>query len=161
MSHHKSSNPLTRREALRKVGNGFGMMAFAGMVGNSLARAGAVLDSEGNIGISKLDIERLFQDFGQATPETAKKYGGTGLGLLTGGIVANPLGTRATVLDVVGASLLAGSVALYFIEAPKDGSPRGAATRGQSAQLGMMAAPAEGAWAGGAAIRFGKDGPLE
>ena len=70
--------------------------------------------------------------------------GGTALGLLTGGIVANPLGTRATVLDVVGASLLAGSVALYFIEAPKDGSPRGAATRGQSAQLGMMAAPAEG-----------------
>ena len=24
---HKSSNPLTRREALRRVGNGFGMMA--------------------------------------------------------------------------------------------------------------------------------------
>ena len=32
-------NPLTRREALRRVGNGFGMMAFAGMVGQSLARA--------------------------------------------------------------------------------------------------------------------------
>jgi hypothetical protein len=45
MFNHKSSNPLTRREALRKVGNGFGMMAFAGMLGNSLARAGAVLDS--------------------------------------------------------------------------------------------------------------------
>ena len=55
MSTHKSSNPLTRREALRKVGNGFGMMAFAGMLGNSLARAGAVLDSDGNIGMSKLD----------------------------------------------------------------------------------------------------------
>ena len=55
MSHHKSSNPLTRREALRKVGNGFGMMAFAGMLSNSLARAGAVLDSDGNIGVSKLD----------------------------------------------------------------------------------------------------------
>src|SRR6478735_2311421 len=55
MFNHKSSNPLTRREALRKVGNGFGMMAFAGMLGNSLARAGAVLDSEGNIGVSKLD----------------------------------------------------------------------------------------------------------
>ena len=26
-------------------------------------------------------IDPLFQDFGQATPETAKKYGGTGLGL--------------------------------------------------------------------------------
>ncbi len=34
MSNHKSSNPLTRREALRRVGNGFGMMAFAGMLGN-------------------------------------------------------------------------------------------------------------------------------
>ena len=55
MSNHKSSNPLTRREALRKVGNGFGMMAFAGMLNSSLARAGAVLDSEGNIGVSKLD----------------------------------------------------------------------------------------------------------
>jgi signal transduction histidine kinase len=36
---------------------------------------------DNGIGISKPDIERLFQDFGQATPETAKKYGGTGLGL--------------------------------------------------------------------------------
>ena len=32
MSSHKSNNPTTRREALRRVGNGFGMMAFAGMV---------------------------------------------------------------------------------------------------------------------------------
>src|SRR6476660_2423873 len=55
MSHDKSSNPVTRREALRKVGNGFGMMAFAGMLSGSLAKAGAVLDSEGNIGVSKLD----------------------------------------------------------------------------------------------------------
>jgi hypothetical protein len=55
MFNHKSSNPLTRREALRKVGNGFGMMAFAGLVNGSLARAGAILDSEGNIGVSKLD----------------------------------------------------------------------------------------------------------
>ena len=55
MSTHKSSNPLTRREALCKVGNGFGMMAFAGMLSNSLARAGAVLDSDGNIGVAQLD----------------------------------------------------------------------------------------------------------
>ena len=55
MSSHKSSNPLTRREALRKVGNGFGMMAFAGMLNSSLAKAGAVLDSEGNIGVASLD----------------------------------------------------------------------------------------------------------
>jgi hypothetical protein len=69
--------------------------------------------------------------------------GGTGLGLLTGGIVADPLGTRATVLDVMGASLLAGSVALYFIEAPDDGARRAPAGRGQGARLGMMAGPAE------------------
>lgn len=36
---HKSRNPLTRREALCRIGNGFGMLAFAGMVGDSLARA--------------------------------------------------------------------------------------------------------------------------
>ncbi len=40
MFGHKSSNPLTRREALCRVGSGFGMMAFASMVGQSLARAG-------------------------------------------------------------------------------------------------------------------------
>jgi Protein of unknown function (DUF1501) len=39
---HKSQNPLTRREALRRVGNGFGMMAFAGMLGRSLNAADAV-----------------------------------------------------------------------------------------------------------------------
>jgi len=33
---------------------------------------------DNGIGISKLDIQRLFQDYGQATPETATKYGGTG-----------------------------------------------------------------------------------
>ena len=37
-----SSRPLTRREALRRVGGGFGMMAFAGMVGQSLAHAVAL-----------------------------------------------------------------------------------------------------------------------
>jgi hypothetical protein len=39
MPSHKSSNPLTRREALCRVGNGFGMMAFAGMLGRSLNAA--------------------------------------------------------------------------------------------------------------------------
>jgi hypothetical protein len=43
---HKSSNPVTRRDALCRIGSGFGMMAFAGMVGQSLARAG-VTDSLG------------------------------------------------------------------------------------------------------------------
>jgi hypothetical protein len=36
---HKSSNPTTRREALRRMGSGFGMMAFAGMLGRSLKAA--------------------------------------------------------------------------------------------------------------------------
>jgi hypothetical protein len=33
---HKSVQPVTRREALCRIGNGFGMLAFAGMVGESL-----------------------------------------------------------------------------------------------------------------------------
>jgi hypothetical protein len=39
MSFHKSSNPTTRREALRRIGNGFGMMAFA-EYGESVGRPG-------------------------------------------------------------------------------------------------------------------------
>ena len=45
MFEHRSSNPLTRREALRRIGGGFGMMAFAGMVGRSVAQAGPALDN--------------------------------------------------------------------------------------------------------------------
>ena len=30
-------NPITRRDALRKIGGGFAMMSFAGMLGESLA----------------------------------------------------------------------------------------------------------------------------
>jgi signal transduction histidine kinase len=33
------------------------------------------------IGIAKTDLPKLFQDFGQATPSTSSKFGGTGLGL--------------------------------------------------------------------------------
>lgn len=51
---HKSRNPFTRREALRKVGNGFGMAAFAGMLGQSMARAG-VGGNELTSGVAKLD----------------------------------------------------------------------------------------------------------
>ncbi len=39
MSHH-SRPPVTRREALCRIGNGFGMLAFASMVGQSLSAAG-------------------------------------------------------------------------------------------------------------------------
>ncbi len=36
---HKSGPPLTRRDALCRIGNGFGMLAFAGLVGDSLNMA--------------------------------------------------------------------------------------------------------------------------
>jgi hypothetical protein len=47
MSHRKSTNPITRREALRRMGGGFGMMAFAGMVGESLSMAQGLAGPEG------------------------------------------------------------------------------------------------------------------
>jgi len=36
---HKQRAPFTRRDALCRIGNGFGMLAFAGLVGDSLAAA--------------------------------------------------------------------------------------------------------------------------
>src|SRR6202044_2440409 len=47
MFDHRQRQPVTRRDALRRVGNGFGMMAFAGMLGNSMARAGLTGTSTG------------------------------------------------------------------------------------------------------------------
>src|ERR1041385_8852734 len=38
-SGHRLPRPLTRRDALCRIGNGFGMMAFASLVGESIARA--------------------------------------------------------------------------------------------------------------------------
>ncbi len=55
MEPHKKSIPVTRRDALRRVGNGFGMMAFAGMVGDSIARAGGIIAPDGTLGSAKLD----------------------------------------------------------------------------------------------------------
>ena len=55
MFDHKPSNPVTRREALRRVGNGFGMMAFAGSVSQSLLRAGVSTPDGGGILTGKLD----------------------------------------------------------------------------------------------------------
>jgi hypothetical protein len=39
MTLHRRKHPITRREALRRVGNGFAMMAFAGLVKDSVLRA--------------------------------------------------------------------------------------------------------------------------
>src|SRR4026209_2034376 len=36
---HKEPTPITRRDALCRIGSGFGMMAFASIVGESLALA--------------------------------------------------------------------------------------------------------------------------
>lgn len=47
--------PTTRREALRRVGNGFGMAAFAGMLGRSVAQAGGVITADGSMGAATLD----------------------------------------------------------------------------------------------------------
>jgi hypothetical protein len=46
---HKSSAPLTRREALCRIGNGFGMLAFAGMVGESLNVASALAAQQSSL----------------------------------------------------------------------------------------------------------------
>src|SRR5262245_18484042 len=51
---HKSGNPVTRREALCRMGNGFGMMAFASLLGDSLYAAG-VRDTSGGLQVGKLD----------------------------------------------------------------------------------------------------------
>ncbi len=39
MSHIPASRPITRRDALRKMGCGFGYLSLASLVGESLARA--------------------------------------------------------------------------------------------------------------------------
>jgi hypothetical protein len=54
MFEHKAANPISRREALCRVGNGFGMMAFASLVNQSLLRAG-VSTADGGILTGKLD----------------------------------------------------------------------------------------------------------
>lgn len=55
MSLHKRSNPTTRREALRRVGNGFGMAAFASMLNQSIAQAEGLAGPDGTTGAIKLD----------------------------------------------------------------------------------------------------------
>ena len=54
MFDHKQPQPVTRRDALRRVGNGFGMMAFAGMLGNSMARAGITARHSGGVAHSSI-----------------------------------------------------------------------------------------------------------
>ncbi|MGE0812342.1 MAG: DUF1501 domain-containing protein [Vicinamibacterales bacterium] len=44
---NRSRSPVTRRDALCRIGGGFGMMAFAGLVGDSLAAAGLTAGAPG------------------------------------------------------------------------------------------------------------------
>ena len=55
MAPHKSRQPLTRRDALCRIGNGFGMLAFAGLVGESIVRAAGPLAQSGELDPRKLD----------------------------------------------------------------------------------------------------------
>ena len=63
MAPHKSRQPLTRRDALCRMGNGFGMLAFASLVHESIALAGGLprassresLAQDGSVDPRKLD----------------------------------------------------------------------------------------------------------
>src|SRR5215469_2292962 len=57
MSQHKARNPITRREALCRMGGGFGMMAFASLVGQSVSYAQGIVAPDGTTGgAAKLDF---------------------------------------------------------------------------------------------------------
>src|SRR5258705_4402219 len=55
MSRHESRHPMTRRDALCRIGNGFGMLAFASLGGESVARAAGPFDQDGTLDPRKLD----------------------------------------------------------------------------------------------------------
>lgn len=55
MSHKQGPRPVTRRQALCQIGNGFGMLAFASLVGESLASAGVLEGAQAGTGPRPLD----------------------------------------------------------------------------------------------------------
>ena len=55
MAPHKSRQPLTRRDALCRMGNGFGMLAFASLVNESIVRAAGAFAQDGAVDARKLD----------------------------------------------------------------------------------------------------------
>src|SRR5881396_1572592 len=52
---HKSRQPVTRRDALCRIGNGFGMLAFASLVGESIVQAAGPFAQGGELDPRKLD----------------------------------------------------------------------------------------------------------
>src|SRR2546430_5675674 len=55
MGLHKSRNPISRRDALCRIGNGFGMPASRSLVGESIARAAGSFAQDGTIDPRRLD----------------------------------------------------------------------------------------------------------
>src|SRR3954466_14577803 len=53
MAPHKSRHPLPRRDALCRMGNGFGMLAFASLVNESIVRAAGALTQDGTVDARK------------------------------------------------------------------------------------------------------------
>ena len=66
---HKPGRPVTRREALSRAGNGFGMMAFASLLNTSILRAGISTPDGG--GIMTAHRQRLFDSNTQSVPAMA------------------------------------------------------------------------------------------
>jgi len=52
---HRLPQPVTRRDALCRMGSGFGMLAFAGLIGDSLAAAGVTGQAQERAGDRPLD----------------------------------------------------------------------------------------------------------
>src|SRR5258705_3984202 len=52
---HRSRNPITGRDALGRIGNGFGMLAFASLVGESIARAAGPFMQDGTLDPHRLN----------------------------------------------------------------------------------------------------------
>src|SRR3954470_16829920 len=56
---HRTRNPISRRDALCRIGNGFGMLAFASLVGESIAHASGggadIFGQDGALDARKLD----------------------------------------------------------------------------------------------------------
>jgi hypothetical protein len=49
MAPHTSRHPITRRDALCKMGSGFGMLAFASLVSESVAHANGLFGPQGGL----------------------------------------------------------------------------------------------------------------